>query len=139
MSKLFSITTAIALAFLFVNPQAQAQASLAGRWQGFYFCSQGWTGLYLDVTYLFGENYSAIFRFFPIPENPGVPKGVFTMTGQIRRRDGLVNFNAQRWLRQPDGWATVDLVGFVDTNTMQMSGSVRGGPTCTTFSLVKAR
>ena len=51
------------------------------RWTGSYECPQGLTGLTLDVDVTVDQLVSGVFSFFPLPANPGVGTGSFSLAG----------------------------------------------------------
>lgn len=106
-------------------------ASLEGRWRGEYDCSQGRTGMELEISAPEGDTVPAVFRFFPLPERPQVPSGSFTMRGR-NTETGLV-FEHEAWIEQPQNYVMVDLgVASVEGDTMV--GRVAGSG-CGDFSV----
>lgn len=83
-------------------------SDFAGRWEGTYTCAMGDAGLRLIIEEPQGDAAQAVFEFFPLPGNPGVPPGSFRTTGRIE--GGVVVFQAGDWIVQPPGYVTVDLV-----------------------------
>lgn len=111
---------------------------LNGDWKGTYTCSQGLTGLTLSLAGDKSGNVEAIFSFYEVPQNPGVPSGSFKMRGIYGTPRSLVlSANESDWIENP-GYVTVDLNGAVSANLTTYSGDVSGpGGSCTTFSLTK--
>ncbi|NIJ14109.1 hypothetical protein FHU38_004453 [Saccharomonospora amisosensis] len=108
-------------------------ASLEGLWQGQYQCSQGETGMELEISAPEGDTVEAVFRFFPLPGQPQNPSGSFSMRGR-NTETGLV-FAQQEWIEQPDGYVMVDLgVASVEGDTM--TGRV-AGPGCADFTVAR--
>ncbi len=90
-----------------------SQATIAGpfgEWRGHYLCSQGLTGLTLTVrsSSAIGDNVSALFDFYPLPENP-TQSGQFTMVGQWRGDEQRLSLTPEVWINQPEGWEMVGL------------------------------
>lgn len=114
----------------------------AGRWEGTYVCGQGVTGLTLRVVDESNGNVdqvSAVFSFHAVAENPSVPSGEFTMSGQVDRARQRLALRAGQWVDQPPNYVTVDLDGtgaVSATGTMVLTGSVIG-PGCSSFSLTR--
>jgi hypothetical protein len=107
-----------------------ALASLSGVWTGSYTCSQGLTGLRLTITDEGGGMLSADFDFYPLPSNPDVPAGSFTMTGSYSP-DGVV-LNQDYWVSEPAGYEMVNLTAPPPSGS-SMEGTV--SPGCGSFSV----
>ena len=85
----------------------------------------------------YADSLSAVFQFFPLAENPGVPSGRFSMTGSRSGRD--VGLRQSAWIDRPPGYAMVDLVGELSDDGETFAGTVQAAtPGCTTFSLTRA-
>ena len=115
---------------------AAGQKELVGEWSGRYDCAQGTTGLRLVIAEATPANARALFHFFPLPENPGVPEGCFTLDGSYDRATGTLDLRGGEWLLRPAGYVTVDFRGQVDALGGRFSGRVVG-PGCTEFDLVR--
>jgi hypothetical protein len=116
---------------------AQMRGSAAewgGAWHGTYVCYQGTTGLDLTIKALDADNVMAIFSFHAIPQNPLLPSGEFTMTGQPGPNPGHLRLSASSWTTRPPGYVTVDLDGIYDPASGEYRGRVRG-PRCGSFRL----
>lgn len=110
-------------------------AALTGTWTGSYVCSQGETGLSLDIDAAPGGALTATFNFYALPDNPGVPSGSFTMTGTYSAAG--VNLTPGQWISQPAGWEMVDLSsGPPVQNGTVLAGSVTT-PGCSTFTVTR--
>lgn len=81
--------------------------AFAGTWEGTYTCAMGGAGLRLIIEEPVGDSVTAVFEFFPLPENPDVPSGSFTMTGRVE--SGTVVFIGGDWIVQPPDYVTVNL------------------------------
>ncbi|MFF2087454.1 hypothetical protein ACFVVM_27080 [Nocardia sp. NPDC058176] len=104
--------------------------SPAGTWVGSYQCAQGATGLTLTVQ----PQVMAEFEFYPLPENPAVPSGRFTMRWQVE--SGRIVFRQSSWIDRPGSYLMVDLVVERTESPTTLSGKVIADG-CTTFSLTK--
>lgn len=105
------------------------------RWVGRYACPQGVTGLTLEIVAT-PSGATATFRFYAVPENPGVPSGAFVMRGSVRA-DGVVELAPDHWIEQPEGYWMVGLVGVIDPSGTLLSGHVHE-TACGAFELVRA-
>jgi hypothetical protein len=112
------------------------QAELTGTWVGTYTCAQGLTGLRLDIQAAPGGSATATFNFYPVPSNPGVPSGEYTMTGKYTASG--IDLQTGHWVKQPSGYEMVSLAGGPLTDGGRtLSGNVATSP-CTTFTVTKA-
>lgn len=80
-------------------------------WQGWYVCAQGKTALTLTVT---GDPSALVgtFEFGPLPENPTVPHGKYTLHGRAERlSDGeyQIALEPDRWIEHPPDYYMVGL------------------------------
>jgi hypothetical protein len=108
-------------------------ASLTGTWTGSYVCSQGETGLSLVIQAAPGGTLSAVFNFYAVPDNPGVPSGSFSLTGTYSAAG--VNLTPDQWISQPPGWEMVGLsAGLPTQDGTVLSGNVTT-PGCGTFTV----
>jgi hypothetical protein len=94
----------------------------SGSWHGTYVCAQGVTGLTLTIKPSGLRSVTAVFSFYPVPRNPTVPSGEFTMTGDLRQRAGHLQLIADTWTKRPPNYVMVGLDGGYDT----ISGEYRG-------------
>lgn len=106
---------------------------LVGDWGGVYFCNQGLTGMTLRILEDAPE-VRALYAFYPIQENPELPFGCYEMNGSFDAETRELYLQGGRWLRQPEGWITVDLRGTVDFEANTLIGDV-DGLSCTFFDL----
>ena len=121
----------VVLAAVFA-PTIGIAAEAGGTWQGEYICNQGPTGLTLTVTPSKAGAVQAVFRFYQVKGNSGVPDGCFAMSGTIS--GNKLHLEAGSWLYRPQGYVTVGLAGTVNPAGTSLTGSIFG-PNCTTFSL----
>ncbi|MBM3620059.1 MAG: hypothetical protein FJX20_05155 [Alphaproteobacteria bacterium] len=125
----------VLLLSLSVALPASAQDRLAGRWQGTYYCAQGLTGVTLTIR---GDDQraEALFHFYPVQENPGVPVGCYTMLGHVDTASGTINLESDEshWILQPRGYVTVNFRGRFSGGRHRIVGRVEG-PGCSTFTM----
>ena len=105
-----------------------------GLWRGTYVCAQGVTGLFLTVSRSGQREVTAVFKFFAVPENPGVPTGEFDMTGRLGPQGNHLRLSPDGWIARPPGYLTVELEGDYDDASGEYSGQVWGWG-CTRFIL----
>lgn len=106
-------------------------------WEGRYLCPQGVTGLTLELAGRSGSEVGAVFHFYAVPENPGVPTGSFTLVGVVRG-DGTIDLSPERWIEQPANYWMVGMTGFLDRSTGVMRGRITN-PECDLFDLHRVR
>lgn len=126
---------ATVVAALLTSCSVGTPVDATGRWAGSYTCSQGITGLTLDIGASIGGLVPATFNFYPLPSNPDVATGSFRMSGELV--DARLVLLAGEWLDQPPAYRTVDLDGVVGHEARTYSGRVVGvaGSACATFFL----
>jgi hypothetical protein len=130
-----------------VSRQLVSADDWTGIWRGTYVCAQGVTGLFLTVRRIGESDVTADFAFFAVPENPGVPKGEFDMTGRPGPQGNHLQLSPHAWITRPPHYLMVALDGDYDEASGEYSGRVLGpeasgeysgrvlGPTCTRFIL----
>jgi hypothetical protein len=121
---------------------ASRAVPIPAGWMGSYVCRQGVTGLQLDIEEVPQEHFKcqnsypdcdpyfatapvpvrATFKFFPLPENPGLPAGSFTMTGVFTARKA--SLKPEAWKEQPAGWEMVALSGEVSDDSRFFRGTI---------------
>lgn len=106
--------------------------SPAGLWQGTYTCAQGLTGITMLIAD--GENGSlnAIWDFYAVSSNPGVPTGAVALTGS--HSGSQVSLTPNRWIYQPAGYGAGPLTMTIGADGNTLSGPVRLAG-CTTLAL----
>ena len=123
----------VLLVGLLMASASSAQNRLAGRWQGTYYCAQGLTGVTLTIR---GDdqNAEALFHFYPVPANPNVPVGCYTMLGHVDTASGAINLESDEshWILRPSGYVTVNFRGRFSGGRDRIVGRVEG-PACSTF------
>lgn len=114
---------------------SQSTPALTGTWTGSYICSQGDTGLRLVIRAQ-GESLTGTFSFYPLPSNPHVSSGEYTMTGTYSAT--ATDLKAGHWIKQAAGYEMVGLTaGPPADNGTLLRGKV-STPGCTTFSVTKS-
>jgi hypothetical protein len=116
-----------------------AKTVIGGDWEGSYTCSQGLTGLDLRIIHSrHGDALRATFSFYPLPRNPTVPVGIYTMRGTYHSAHSAsrIVLRGYRWVLHPAGYVMVGLSGRLSSG--KLHGFVHG-PSCTTFSLSKPK
>ena len=113
--------------------------AFSGTWKGIYICRQGITGLTLEITPLeitpTATSIGAVFNFYPIPENPNVKSGSFSLTGQLSM-DGSFELTPNRWIEQPAGYVMVGMSGNINFERKELVGSITTS-SCSNFQLQK--
>jgi len=89
------------------NPQP-----VLGIWRGEYSCAQGLTGVTLILEKNPGNNHliNGTFSFFPLPFNPTVPSGSFTLKGNYTESRKLTLI-PDRWIDHPFLFTMVSIDG----------------------------
>ena len=111
--------------------QAVAQSRIDGVWEGRYHCSQGPTGFTVEVT----SGSKGRLRFYPLPENPGVPEGEYEIE-ILQHSIVSIELRPVRWLRQPPGYTFARMTGAAAPGAKRLSGLVDAGG-CSNFVLTK--
>jgi hypothetical protein len=113
-------------ALLFAAPSSAAgpAAALVGNWRGSYSCNQGHTGLLLTIAESADLTFKGEFAFFPLPDNPRVPKGRFAIEGSFNPKSGRVDIKGAKWIEQPTNYRMVDLHGVVSDDGSAIDGKV---------------
>ena len=115
------------------SPVGQAPSAIQGVWAGTYTCAQGLTGLQLTIRDTGGGTLAAIFSFYAVSSNPGVPSGSYAMTGTYSAT-GIV-LHQDYWINQPSGYEMVDLESPPPSGNTLHGTVAGGGSSCTTFSV----
>ncbi|KAF0179501.1 MAG: hypothetical protein IV086_15130 [Hyphomonadaceae bacterium] len=114
-----AVCAAAVLATGFATGLAAAQGPRAagGQWSGAYTCSQGLTGMTVDLRPLRGEEMEATVTFYAHPDNPGVESGCYGARGTLDRETGRLVLRPTRWISRPGpGWSMTTLEGRIDAN-----------------------
>ena len=108
-------------------------ASLLGSWAGTYTCSQGLTGLDMQIAPSADGTVSVLEDFYPVPANPTVPDGSVRYHGTLS--GSTVQLAPAGWVEQPSGYFLTPLEGPLPAaGSSVWSGTVIGSG-CTTFSV----
>lgn len=113
-------------------PAAREPFPLASKWKGRYRCSQGWTGMYLELSAKPDGKLTAIFEFSPTPENPTAATGAYRMVGTIRaHKEGTfaIALDPLEWIMAPDGYIMVSLEAISSRKWQRLVGSIKN-PAC---------
>lgn len=113
-----------------------AAAPRSDNWTGVYQCAQGLTGARLTLTVAPDGTAQGLFEFYPVTQNPGVPRGCFEMAGQLDAEGHLV-LAPGAWRLRPQGFVSVGLSG-LELAGGRLVGAVQG-PGCGSFALMPAK
>jgi hypothetical protein len=130
-----AVVVAAALTASAVRAEDAAETSIIGPWVGTYTCGQGLTGISLTITEAHEGRAEALFHFYAVPENPGVPTGCFLQSGTYNAETRRVTLRGGRWLLQPPDYVTVGFSGQLDRAGRRLTGKVIGPRGCTTFRM----
>lgn len=130
-----AVVVAAALTASAVRAEDAAETSIIGPWVGTYTCGQGLTGISLTITEAHEGRAEALFHFYAVPENPGVPTGCFLQSGTYNAETRRVTLRGGRWLLQPPDYVTVGFSGQLDWAGRRLTGKVIGPRGCTTFRM----
>lgn len=117
---------------------AQPQRLMGGQWSGEYTCSQGLTGMTVELRPQRGDEVDATVTFFAHPRNPDVPSGCYGARGTIDRATGQLTLRPTSWIHRPgDNWSMTMLDGRIDAEGGFAGRIVAPGhpAACTTFTL----
>ena len=117
-------------------PAAESAPTLLGKWRGSYTCLQGRTGLLLAIDDAVGGVFTGEFAFFPLPENPKVPKGRFAIAGTFNSKSRGVAVKGVRWIEQPENYLMVDLSGTLSDDGRSIDGKLEFTG-CTSFHVTR--
>ena len=137
---LWSTTSIVTKVFAQSNTAIPALATNAaninGRWRGRYLCGQGFTGVTLNIKQI-KTDVTAEFDLYPLPENPGVPRGVALYQGSFDQTSRQIILRGVKWLKQPaPGWIIVDFSGGFDSQFRSFSGR-KLNPSCGNIDLAR--
>jgi hypothetical protein len=134
----FSLTKENASAPGAGNAQAQAPDydRLIGVWKGRYRCGQGLTGVTVTLHDKAADGPSGIFEFYPIPENPDIPSGSYTVHAAYDPATGALRLEPLRWISMPPGYELAAFDGVVESRGAEYRGRVEH-PACADFSLTR--
>lgn len=96
---------------------AEPMTEVLGVYEGYYYASQGQTGVTLTV-YQENSSVKAIFDFYNLPNRTNAEEGSFYM--DVSYDGDQYYFDATDWLEKPPTYVTVDL-------SLTLSGNVLSG------------
>ena len=108
---------------------------VAGQWTGKYICGQGITRLDLSIEQGQGNALTATFRFGPLPENPNIPSGAYTMKGSYDPLLRHVQLEGVKWIEYPQNYIMVGLDGRVEPDGGRIKGIVPRMSNCSEFDV----
>lgn len=115
------------------KPVDVRQFTPVGQWVGSYTCGQGYTGATLQIDHMSGENFQGVFRFYPTPHNPTMPKGSYAVSGQYDYESQRILINPGKWLERPKNFFNTVMVGSFDAVNQSFSAYFQGIMGCTSF------
>ena len=117
------------------EPQLKKPAQVIGEWTGKYICGQGVTRLDLEIRQGEGNSLTATFRFGPLPENPHIPFGAYTMKGAYDPLLRHVELEGVKWIEYPQNYVMVGLDGRMDADGGRIRGVVPRMFNCSEFEV----
>ena len=78
---------------------------------------------------------SAVFNFYPIPQNSNPKSGSFLLTGQFFA-DGSFKLKPNKWLNRPIGYSMVGMEGSLNFARKELVGTITTKG-CSSFRLQK--
>jgi hypothetical protein len=105
----------------------RAPRTMETAWLGHYTCTQGDTSVNLRVAWGADGGASAVFEFGPLPENPTVPAGSYTLRGVVRDDPSgafEVELVPDRWIERPDGYVMVGVHAVSDVARTRLVGRI---------------
>lgn len=84
---------------------------VTGIYDGTYTANQGVTGVTIEI-YKIGDNEAeAKYSFYPVSQNPNVPKGAILMKVKYNYAEDTYEFDAYKWVNRPSKYNLVNLIG----------------------------
>jgi hypothetical protein len=106
------------------DPSAGASVlSISGRWVGAFFCEKGDSGATITLTESNGQ-VTGRFDFYNTAQNPGLPTGAETVTGQYAPQTRRLTLRGERWISRPAGFNRIVIEGTFDRGLTSFSGRV---------------
>ena len=109
--------------------------AITGEWTGKYICTQGVTALRLTIAQGRDQAITATFHFGPLPENPDVPKGAYSMEGEYDPASRHMKLSGVKWIDAPLDYVMVGLDGRMTSSGDTISGYVPDLLGCTDFKI----
>lgn len=88
-----------------------------GTYRGWYYATQGHTGLTLKIYKNSSNEYEATFNFYSVPENSRVPSGEYLCDVYYNESNDSFYIEGKEWTDRPSGYSFVDLDGELDSTT----------------------
>ncbi|MFB7911235.1 hypothetical protein ACFC1T_32855 [Kitasatospora sp. NPDC056076] len=115
------------------SPQPSGLSRMVGGWDGTYTCGQGLTGMHLQISApVKAGTVDVVFSFFPVPANPGVPRGSATYTGTLS--GASVRLDPVAWVERPSDYQLINFVGDLPAADGDAYSGTVTGVGCTTFT-----
>lgn len=67
---------------------------------------------------------SAIFNFYSVPQNPGLPQGSYRMQGRYDEKTGNLSLGGLEWINRPKNYDMVPLQGKIDSSGSMFTGRI---------------
>ncbi len=103
-----------------VEDEATRLRMLSGTWTGTYTCSQGVTGVTLQIVASSSQNVGALLQFAV----PNAPSGSYFMRGAFNPATNGIVMNFTKWKNQPAGYAPANITGTVNFASGELRGTV---------------
>jgi hypothetical protein len=107
-------------------------------WEGTYICNQGLSSVTLTIDAMRNGTASARYDFGPVPSNPTVPVGAYTLKGEIHATGGggfSGDLEADEWINKPPTYFMVGLA-IESGDGKTMTGTIRHG-SCSDFKTTR--
>lgn len=135
LAKVLSVGLALAMVLQLLTVGSFAASGspmkqVLGTYEGYYYASQGQTGVTLTV-YEEGGQVKAIFDFYNLPNKTNAKAGKFYMNVS-QNADGSYFFDAAEWIERPSGYNTVDVNATLSGNVL--SGKLTLGSNYTFYA-----
>ena len=120
------------------RPRRRAIPTRTG-WAGRYTCAQGDTAARVALSIADDGHAFAQLSFGPLPENPSVPEGSYTLRGHARiEPSGAIAIDVvpDAWILQPPGYVMVGFSAVSDAERRHMVGRM-SFPGCGAIELAR--
>ncbi len=107
-------------------------------WEGTYVCNQGLSSVTFTLDVDRAGNATARYDFGPVPSNPTVPSGSYSLTGVVRRQDGggfAGDFEPTEWIVHPPSYFMVPLS--IETGDGKTLGGTIRHSSCHSFQTTR--
>lgn len=110
-----ALAVALAAGAAIAQPSRFQGGQWGGQFSGEYTCSQGLTGMTVELRPARGDEVDATVTFYAHPRNPGVESGCYAAHGTLDRATGKLTLRPTRWIFRPgEGWSMTALDGRID-------------------------